>query len=187
MVIHEAALARQMKAAYKDGGYIVACRPETVVIMSSAWITEIRNEHMPREALSLMALHLGFLPEEGEAYRIVKGDDEPNVQTMLPETALKPLVRIETALSAEEAPPSVELRKTLLTFDGWNLWQKRGNGGMILVDPGLESIFRKKDDVILIEDGLYKQGLFSRAFIMPGRDEKHQRELDHLGKIFWVE
>ena len=44
-----------------------------------------------------------------------------------------------------------------------------------------------KDDVILIEDGLYKQGLFSRAFIMPGRDEKHQRELDHLGKIFWVE
>jgi len=187
MVIQEAALVRQMKAAYKNGGYIVACRRDTTVIMCSVWITEIRNEHIPREALGLMALHLGFLPDEGEAYRIMKGDDEPNVQTMLLETALKPLTRIETALSAEEAPPRVELWKTLLTFDGWNLWQKRGNGGMVLVDPELEAILRKKEDVILIEDGLHKVGEFSRAFIMRGRDEKHQRELDHLGKIFWVE
>ena len=181
MVIHETALVRQMKAAYKDGGYIVACRRETTAIMSSTWITEVQNEHLPREALGLIAQHLGFLPEEGEAYRTLKGEDEPSVQTMLFDTAIRPMAALEAALADQANAPRVELRKTLLTFDGWNLWQKRGNGGMVLVDPELESIFRKKDDVILIEDGLYKQGLFSRVFIMPGRDEKHQRELDHLG------
>lgn len=81
MVIREKALVREMKEAYKRGGYTVLVRPNgRTVICSPYWSVEIDNHEVPREALSLMALHMGFLPESGDAYKIYKGDKTPAVQ-----------------------------------------------------------------------------------------------------------
>lgn len=73
MVIKEKELARLMKDAYRGGGYTVAVRGNgKTVICTNAWAVEIDDASLPREALSMMALHMGFLPEPDEAFTIYK-------------------------------------------------------------------------------------------------------------------
>lgn len=188
MVINDKALVREMKEAYKGGGYNVIIRPGScrVVISCFSWTVEIDGENLPREALSVLALHMGCLPEEGEAYKIMKGAKEPTVQKMIFETAMEPVRRMEKAVAeAREAVP-VAVKKTLLTFDGWNVWQKTGNNGIVLVDPAYESMLRKLDEVIAAGDAIYKEGTISKAYIMRGTEGMYENQLNYLGQIPWA-
>lgn len=187
MVIRERSLVREMKEAYKGGGYTVICRPgETTVILCLAWAVEINNENLPREVLSLLALHMGYLPKEGEAYKILKADKEPTVQKMLFDTAILPVRTLEAKTAEMLNSVPVDVKKTLLTFDGCNVWQKTGNNGIILIDPEYESILRKKDDVIMAGDAIYKEGEVSKVYVMRVNDAAHENQLNHLGQIPWV-
>lgn len=187
MVIRERSLVREIKEAYKGGGYTVICRDEeTTVIMCTHWMVEINDENLPREVLSLLALHMGYLPKEGEAYKIMKADKEPTVQKMMFEQALLMVRKLELPLMHQKESPKVEVKKTLLTFDGYNVWQKTGNNGIVLIDPEYESILRKKDDVIMAGDAIYKEGEVSKAYVMRVNDTAHENQLNHLGQIPWV-
>lgn len=187
MVIREQSLVREMKEAFKSGGYTVICRPGgTTVIMYSYWAVEINNENLPREVLSLLALHMGYLPKEGEAYRIMKADKEPTVQKMLFETAISPVCTLEIKVAEAQDTIPVEVKKALLTFNGCNVWQKTGNNGIVLIDPQYESILRKKDDVIMAGDAIYKEGEVSKVYVMRVNDAEHENQLNHLGQIPWV-
>lgn len=187
MVIREKSLVREIKEAFKGGGYTVICRPgETTVIMCSNWAVEINDENLPREVLSLLALHMGYLPKKGEAYRIMKADKEPTVQKMLFETAISPVRTLEIQVAEAQDTIPVKVKKTLLTFDGCSVWQKTGNNGIVLIDPEYESILRKKDDVIMAGDAIYKEGEVSKVFVMRVNDAAHENQLNHLGQIPWV-
>lgn len=187
MEIREQSLVREMKEAYKGGGYTVICRPgETTVILCLAWAVVINNENLPREVLSLLALHMGYLPKEGEAYKIMKADKEPMVQKMLFDTAISPIRTMEGIVAEAQGTIPVAVKKTLLTFDGCNVWQKTGNNGIVLIDPEYESILRKKDDVIMAGDAIYKEGEVSKVYVMRVNNTAHENQLNHLGQIPWV-
>ena len=187
MVIREKSLVREMKEAYKGGGYNVICTHEdTMVILCPSWAVEINNENLPREALSLLALHMGYLPKEGEAYKIMKADKEPTVQKMLFDTAISLIRTLEIKVAEAQDTVPVAVKKTLLTFDGCNVWQKTGNNGIILIDPEYESILRKKDDVIMAGDAIYKEGEVSKAYVFRVMDTRWENQLNHLGQIPWV-
>lgn len=187
MVISEKTLVRELKEAYKGGGYIVITRPGgRTAFWTPNWTVEIDNDNLPREVLALLALHMGCLPEEGRAYKILKGKDEPTVQTMLFETAIIPIRNLEgaVALAADTVP--VPVRKTVLTFDGWNIWQKTGNNGILLVDPAYEQLMRKLEDVTVAGEYLYKEGEISKVYIHQGKEPRFENQLNHLGQIPWV-
>ena len=105
MVIKEKELARLMKDAYRGGGYTVAVRGNgKTVICTNAWAVEIDDASLPREALSMMALHMGFLPEPDEAFTIYKGNKEPTVQTKDFDVAVQCITQLDALLEklAEE-------------------------------------------------------------------------------------
>jgi len=187
VVINEKALLREMKEVFKGGGYTVICRPaETTVIMCPSWAVEINDENLPREVLSLLALHMGYLPKAGEAYKIMKADKEPTVQKMLFDTAISPIRTMEVRVAEAQDTIPVAVKKTLLTFDGCNVWQKTGNNGIVLIDPEYESILRKKDDVIMAGDAIYKEGEVSKVYVFRVMDARWENQLNHLGQIPWV-
>lgn len=187
MVIHDGSLVKRIKEQYRGGGYTVISEPGGwTVIMCAAWAVRMKNDHLPREVLGLLALHLGFLPEEETAYRIMKGKDGPSVQDMIFESAMDPVNWLRGLAAAAEQTAAVPVKKTLLTLDGWNLWQKCGNGGMVMVDPDYEDLFRNKEGITMAGEALYRKGILSECYVMRGTGEKHDRELTHLGKIFWI-
>lgn len=187
MVINEKTLVREMKEAFKGGGYTVICREEeTTMILCPYWAVQINNENLPREVLSLLALHMGYLPKEGEAYKIMKADKEPTVQKMLFETALIMIRKLEQPMLHQNVAPLVDVKKTLLTFDGCNVWQKTGNQGIILMNPEYESILRKKDAVIMAGNAIHKEGEVSRAWVFRVEESKWENQINHLSQIPWV-
>ena len=187
MVISEKTLVRELKEAYKRSGYIIITRPGgRTAFWVPSWTVEIENDNLPREVLALLALHMGYLPEAGRAYKIMRGKDEATVQTMLFETAIIPIRNLEgaVALAADTVP--VPVRKTVLTFDGWNIWQKTGNNGILLVDPAYEQLMRKLEDVTVAGEYLYKEGEISKVYIHQGKEPRFENQLNHLGQIPWV-
>ena len=186
MVINEKTLVSQMKEAYKKGGYVVANRKgESYIIQTSFWAVEIDSENLPREALSLMALHMGFLPGEDRAYRITKTKEGPSVQDLMISVALGNIGEIENEINAAASVP-VMARKTIVTYDGCSVWQKEGNCGVILIDPRYESILRKKQEARIVSDALYAEGEISKVYIMRVNKNPDEPEIVHLSNTKWT-
>lgn len=76
MIINENGLTRAIKRAWKAGGYTVLRNGELVMVYSDAWCVVCPREIFPRKALGAIAEHAGFMPDDGEAYRINKGGDQ---------------------------------------------------------------------------------------------------------------
>lgn len=188
MVINGKALVREMKEAFKRNGYTVICDPRgTTVICCGFWAVEIDNADVPRQALSLMALHMGFLPEEGDAYKIIKGKDEPIVQTQIYESAVAPIRALDTEAVLDTTSASV-MEKTILTYDGCNVWQNASEDkSVLLVNPALEGIMARKRDSIVHRAGnaLCLKGEVSKAYIMRVDCDKQKPQMDHLADIRW--
>lgn len=186
MVIKDKALVAQMKEAYGKGGYVVANRSsETYVISCSFWAVEIDAENLPREALSLMVLHMGFLPEKDRAYRITKTKEGPSVQNLMIDVALGNIRGFEADIEAAAHIPSM-MRKTIVTYDGCSVWQKEGNCGVVLIDPKYESILRKKQEVEIVSGALYVEGEISKVYIMPVERSSAEPEIVHLSNTRWT-
>lgn len=166
MVIREKALVREMKEAYKHGGYTVLVRKTgRTVICSPYWAVEIDNHEVPREALSLMALHMGFLPEPGDAYTVYKGDKKPTIQERISEEATDWVDTLdETLLDPEESPLMV--KKTVLTYGGYNVWQQDKTRHILLINPEYERILYKLEKVSLISGTIYAMDQVSRVFVL---------------------
>lgn len=188
MVINANALMREMKQAFKGGGYTVICDPRgTTIICCSHWAVEIDNADVPRQALSLMALHMGFLPEEGDAYKVIKGKDEPVVQTRIYEEAIAPIRGLDAAAAIETSSAAVVVKTTLI-YDNCNVWQGAAEDKtVLLVNPALEGILTRKRGSIVRRAGnaLCLKGEVSKAYIIGDVPHEQKLYMDHLAAIRW--
>ena len=185
MVIREKALVREMKEAYKRGGYTVLVRSTgKTVICSPYWAVEIDNHEVPREALSLMALHMGFLPEPGDAYKIYKGDKTPAVQEEVFEVAAEWVNMLDEVYRMREER-SLAVKKTVLTYSGYNIWQEDKTRRILLIHPEYERILYKIDPACMIQEALCVADTVSRAYILTAPQIAEDKML-HLAEKEWA-
>ena len=185
MVISEKALVREMKEAYKRGGYTVLVRPNgRTVICSPYWAAEVDNHDIPREALSLMALHMEFLPEEGDAYKIYKGDKTPAVQEEVFEVASGWVDQLNERLQLREEEP-LAVKKTVLTYNGYNIWQEDKTRRIVLLDPEYERILYKKETAHMIGEAICVADQVSRVYILRAEQIAEDKML-HLAQQEWA-
>lgn len=188
MVIREKALVREMKEAYKHGGYNVLVRKtgRTVIYKTSplSWAVEIDNHELPREALSLMALHMGFLPELGDAYKIYKGDKTPAVQEEVFEVAAEWVDQLNGHLMIQEEKP-LSVKKTVLTYNGYNIWQQDKTRNILLIHPEYERILYKKESVTMIGEAICAADQVSRVYILTAPQIAEDKML-HIAQQEWA-
>ena len=183
MVIKEKELARLMKDAYRGGGYTVAVRGNgKTVICTNAWAVEVDNASLPREALSMMALHMGFLPEPDEAFTIYKGNKEPTVQTKDFNVAVQCITQLDALLEEAEARKT-RVRKTVLTYNGYSIWQQ-GSGSILLIDPVREQLLYKKDNVLSVGTTIFAGDSESRVYIIC-QPKPEIRILQSMAEVSW--
>ncbi len=151
MVIREKALLGLMKEAYKTGGYTIAVNNFRHIIIGGTWAVEIDSKNLPRDAIGLLAVHMGYLPVSGEAYKITKTKGGPYVQNMIYEDAMA-IVESMTG-----CPVAVHITKTTLTLEGCNVWQQNIGTAVHLIRPDLEDLFRKKEDEVMENEAFYEE------------------------------
>lgn len=180
MVVNEKALLNRMKDAYKSGGYTVAVDQNRHTIITATWAVEIDSDNMPRDVIGLLAVHMGFLPGIESAHKITKTKEGPNVQCMIYEEAIKPIEALDSNTVA------VGVTKTVLTLEGSNVWQQNIGLAVHLVNPELEALFRKKDDVKLIGNAFRAWGEISRAWVMGVDKDPKDAKICCLSGIRWT-
>lgn len=188
MVVNEKALMRNMKEAYRNQGYTVAMDEDDFLdICGGYWMVRIAEEETSNELRSLITLHMRKVPEQGEAYKTVKGDDGPIVQKKLMEEALGPLEALGKRLSeAIQAGGPDSMRKTELRYENTNVWQNATDLGIFLIDPRYEALLEDKKDVQKTGEGLYAADDISTVWICGVINRSAEDKLKHLAGIRWV-
>lgn len=186
MVVNEKALVKQMKEAYKMQGYTVAVKDDQMMINSGFWLVQIDMENVPSEVLALIALHLRLIPDEDRAYKVVKGDDGPYVQSRLISDAMGGLEQMYQAL--EEDGPHHGMKKSSLRFDGNSVWQTTVGNDIYLIDPRYEVLVAGDAAVSMVGNGIYAEGNTSKVWVLrvavSGGDADKVR---HLEQCRWVQ
>lgn len=187
MVVNEKALVRQMKEAYKNQGYTVAVHADMMAIMAGFWLVMIDVDNVPNEVLSLIALHMRLIPENGDAYRVVKGDDGPIVQKKIADVVMEPVSRMEEEIAAayDDGGPCW-MKRTNLRYDECNVWQGDIQNGIYLIDPRYEALIANKDSVSKVGNGIYADGEISRVWVLRVDNKAADAHLRHLALIQWV-
>lgn len=180
MVINEKPLLNRIKEAYKTGGYTVAVNDYRHIIIGGTWAVEIDSDNMPRDLIGLLAVHLGFLPKSGEAHKITKTKDGPNVQYMIYEDAMK------TVEALAGHPVAVHITRTVVTLEGCIVWQQNIGTAVHLIRPDLEELFRKKEDVQLAGHTFQCVGEISRAWVMEALMDPEDAKMRCLSGIRWT-
>lgn len=184
MVIDEKALLYNMKADYKNAGYIVARRfdemtdEDTLVIQGTGWLAEITWKNTPPKVLALIVEHLKELPTYGQAFQAKKGD---------PNTAIFDMV---DRMPDTSAPPRILLHRTRLMYGEMEVWQKTGNNGVVFVP--LETADMMLDhgrEVVWAESGLYLESeasrVFVRQFVSSRTDSPETEAINYLSGKAW--
>lgn len=180
MVINEKALLSRMKEAYKSGGYTVAVRGHLHMIQTPTWAVEIESKNLPRDVIGLLAVHMGFLPEPGTAYKITRTKSDPQVQSMIFEDAVKPVENLEAV------PIAVGMKKTRVTLDGRNVWQRNIGLGVELLAPELEALLKKTENVDMAEGAFRCIGEISRVYLMRVESDPEDAKIRCLSGIRWT-
>ena len=185
MVIREKALIREMKEAYKKKGYTVAAQESgKTIICTEDWIVRVDDAEVPREALALMALHMGFLPEDGEAYVVQKGDKQPIVQEEDFEEAVAFFESIRLVRISQEKPKLAG--KTPLIYGARNVWQMEEGQEILLVHPNYEHILYRRDEVQRVGEALYIGDDVSEVVVVCDNRYAPEDIREHLAKMKWA-
>ena len=83
MIIDEKGLARNLKYAYKHGGYTMTANDEQIIVYTDNWAIRVDWDKLPRKALATIVEHIGLLPQSSDALFIEDGSDP---QAVMPET-----------------------------------------------------------------------------------------------------
>lgn len=180
MVISEKALLSRMKDAYNSGGYTVAVNNHTHIILTGTWAAEIDSDNIPRDVIGLLAVHMGFLPEPETAHKITKTKEGPSVQCMIYEEAIKLIEALENLVGWQA------VTKTVLTMEGYNVWQQHQGMAVHLINPDLETMIRKKDDVKLSGNAFRARGEISRVWVMGIDKDPEDAKMRCLSGIRWT-
>jgi hypothetical protein len=126
--------------------------------------------------LGLIVEHVGDLPDEGMAFQV----QDKNVQTEIFNVALPAL---------GEMIEGVAVKRTNLTYNGYQIWQRTDNLQVFMVSPKVENLMDNYNRAVrLTEDGyFYVEGVASRLHIRPLEVEQNELPaLNHLAKMKWV-
>lgn len=186
MIVDEKGLIKAMKEAYTHGsGYSVAAEVdrgaiENIIIGTGWWTVVIEKKSLPRKVLGLIAEHVGDIPGPEEAYRVMKGEPQTEIYG----------VATQLLRTVHEGDPPIKLvKRTALTMDGYQLWQRKEDLRMFLIAPELEDILlTQKGTVRIVGDGvLMLDDMESRAYVAAQPQEPEKAEqLAHLSKVAWV-
>ncbi len=178
MLINEKALARQLKEAWRSGGYRVADLDGLMYIAAYTWAITIRTEDIPRKVIGLLAEHLGYLPDDTPV-RVHKGMDN---QTMI----LDELTKLFIDLDEGNWYPACATN--IIWKDSWRLFQ-RADHNIHGVDIALLDLLNhaglKGQEVR--EDGKatrYCGDEEQTVFLMP-MDRKDNLHLDFIEQFDW--
>ncbi len=187
MVVNEKALMRCMKEAYKHQGYTVTVYDGWMVINGGYWLVRIAEEETSNELRSLIILHMRDLPQEGQAFKTIKGDCGPIVQQVMLSKALESLGNMEAKLveSMGDNGPVI-IRRSPIRYDGAVIWQNAADLAVLAVDPRYEALLESHKDVQRVGTGLYKDDMVSTAWILGIYETNAIEKMDHLAKFRWV-
>ena len=183
MVINEKGLCTAMKDAFKkrSTGYKVAFRYNTgaekeIILVAPEWTAILNWENAPRKAMGLIVEHLGDLPQIDRAWHV----QDEQTQTEIFDLAIP---------EASNPIPGVDVRRTQLNWQGYQIWQRTDNLEVFVVQPRLEDLLDNYNMTVkLTEDGqLFAAGVASRLYIKPlGVMQDKMPALNHLAKMQWV-
>ena len=145
-MIEERALCAAMKAAWKWAGYEVYAAEDTLVITTDEMGVEMSRRNVSRKVLSLLALHLGEIPD-GTAYSVRKDD----VQQEMLDVAMSHWDGVRNRVDGAERRV---LRRTPMSWKHRGVWQEEGTGTVHTFDEDLANIIVAEPDGIEIADGL---------------------------------
>ena len=183
MVINESGLCAAMRDAFKkkSTGYKVAAqlsekKERELILSAPGWAVVISRENAPRKVLALIVEHVGDLPDEGMAVHVKDG----NVQTEIYNMAVP---------DPGELVAGAAVKRTNLTYNGYQIWQHADNLKVFMVAPKVENLMDNYSrEVRLTADGrFYVEGVASRLHIQPLEVEQNELPaLHHLAKMRWV-
>ena len=180
MVANEKALLGRIKDCYKSGGYTVMVNGGRHTIIGGTWAVEISSENLPRDVIGLMAVHMGFLPEPGSAYKITKAKDGAQVQSVIREDA----EALKEAL--EGTYVGTPVARTGITMDGCNVWQQIAGTLVHLIRPDLEELFRKREELILAGNTFRACGEISKVWVLEALTDPEDKKINCLSSIRWT-
>lgn len=186
MIVNDKSLVRGMKDAYRRAGYTIMVRPnDTWVIHSGYWAVVIDGQsNVPNEVLSLIVLHVGFLPEMETAYRVFKTDTGTAIQEELYAVADETISKLE---AARMQPDNVaDIQQTKLTLGNYRVWQQEKDLKILLIDPRYESIMDSKRGVRCAGDTIFQAGGVSTVYVMRVETEADNAQIEHLSQMQWV-
>lgn len=183
MVIDESGLRAAMTEASKkkSTGYKVADRlteddEEEIILSAPGWTAIISRENVPRKILGLIVEHVGDLPSAGEAFQVKDTEAQAEIMKM---AVPKPGNIVAGAA----------VRRTNLTYNGYQIWQRKDNFNVFMLAPKLEDLLvNYNGDIQLTEDGLFfSEGVASKLYIQPLQVMQNDLPvLNHLAKMQWV-
>ena len=187
MIINEKALVREMKEAYKRYGYTVSVDSDDQWTISGGnWAVQIDGQNnVPNQILSLIVLHMGFLPDVGTAYRVYKTKDGPQAQEAIPGMELEHIRKLLSLIYLPERKPQY-ISATNLWLGQYRVWQQLENLQIVLVEPQSESLIDTKKNVEFVAGTLFKSGEISSAYVWPHKDEDVKAHIQHLERMQWV-
>lgn len=142
-------------------------------------------DNVPNEVLSLIALHMRLIPDNGDAYKVIKGDDGPILHKKMLDAALQPVIHMEDDEAATRAVPVI-MKKTCLRYDGCCVWQSDADLSIFLIDPRYEALIDSKVLVRMVGNGLYAEDDISKAWVLRVSNESAKDHINHLAGIRWV-
>ena len=183
MVIDEKGLLSAMKAAFKkqSTGYKVAAQTtegvdEELILSAPGWTAIIDRENTPRKVMGLIVEHLGDLPRYGTAFQV----QDKNAQAEIFSVAVP---------SPAMLVPGAQVKRTNLTYNGYQIWQRTDNHDVFMLAPKFEDMMDNYNrEVRLTEDGMfYVEGVASRLYLLPLQVMQNDLPaLHHLAKLKWV-
>lgn len=181
MTFNERGLLRLMKSEYKGYGYTVAQTGSGMVISGAMWGVAIMDHLVPNEVKSLIVLHTGKLPAEGEAIFCQKD----NVTSKIYEMAVARITDLKTA-RVNGTPHRVA--PTRLMFDRFRLWQRTNDLKVVLIDPEYQQILDYSDrDAYLVGGALFCENYAGIVWVERElRQEEDEALLKHLEMMQWV-
>lgn len=184
MVINEKALVRRIKEAYKTYGYTVAVDKDVVYMSNGFWLAGIDKDNVPGEIMGVFGEHIRDIPKNGDAYKVTKAKDGPIVQQRILEDALKSVKHMTAARDeAYDEIPLVMMRRTVLTYEGMQVWQAVPGGDVYLIDPRYAAMIDDPKHVCKAGNGIYIEGQASMLWILRVAKPEDANYLKHLADL----
>ena len=186
MVVNEKALLRCMKEAYKNQGYTVAQDDHVVWINGGYWLVYADRDEISNEVLGLIATHTRKTPVDGDAYKVIKGDNGPIAQRILLDAAMAPVKTMGELLEDRTEQDITKMVKINIRYDNYGVWQHDTFLSVMLIDPRYEALIDDKKNVERLGSGLYSVDAESGVWVLPVEKKDAADQLKHLAGIRWV-